>query len=157
MKLRGLRDEDFLQYKKPAMFVIFPFCTFKCDKENGTQVCQNFGLSKQPIIEIEPRKLVERYLLNPLTKALVIGGLEPIDSYSDLLDLIREFRKYTPDDVVIYTGYNADEIDDELACLAQFKNIIVKFGRFIPGQTPHLDALLGVELASDNQYAERIS
>lgn len=33
----------------------------------------------------------------------------------------------------------------------------LKFGRYIPNQTPHYDSILGVNLASDNQYAERIS
>ena len=36
-------------------------------------------------------------------------------------------------------------------------NIIVKFGRFIPN-SPHIyDTLLGVELASNNQYAKIIT
>jgi hypothetical protein len=33
-------------------------------------------------------------------------------------------------------------------------NIIVKFGRYRPNQEPHFDKVLGVELASDNQYAK---
>ena len=37
-----------------------------------------------------------------------------------------------------------------------FTNIIIKFGRYIPNQKPHYDEVLGVNLASDNQYAERI-
>lgn len=39
----------------------------------------------------------------------------------------------------------------------KWKNIIVKFGRFIPNQHPHYDEVLGINLASDNQYAEKIS
>jgi hypothetical protein len=41
--------------------------------------------------------------------------------------------------------------------LCQFSNIIIKFGRFRPGQEPHYDEVLGVKLASDNQYAKRVS
>ena len=41
--------------------------------------------------------------------------------------------------------------------LYDYKNIIIKYGRYIPNQTPHRDEVLGVNLASDNQYAERIS
>ena len=37
-----------------------------------------------------------------------------------------------------------------------FKNIIIKYGRYIPDQEPHYDEVLGVNLASDNQYAERL-
>ena len=58
---------------------------------------------------------------------------------------------------MIYTGYYPNEIADELAALRKFKNIIVKFGRYQPGQKSHYDEVLGVDLASDNQWAERIS
>ena len=44
IKIRGLVDEDFVNYKKPAMFIAFPYCTFKCDKECGYSVCQNSSL-----------------------------------------------------------------------------------------------------------------
>ena len=36
-------------------------------------------------------------------------------------------------------------------------NIIIKYGRFIPHQEKHFDEILGVYLASDNQYGKRIS
>ena len=35
-------------------------------------------------------------------------------------------------------------------------SIIIKFGRFIPNKPSRFDELLGVELASDNQYAMRL-
>ena len=38
-----------------------------------------------------------------------------------------------------------------------FKNIIIKFGRYIPNQQAHYDDILGVNLASNNQYAIKIS
>jgi hypothetical protein len=41
--------------------------------------------------------------------------------------------------------------------LSACPNIIIKYGRFIPNHQPHYDEILGVKLASDNQYAERIS
>ena len=41
--------------------------------------------------------------------------------------------------------------------LKQFPNIIIKFGRFIPNQQSHYDEVLGINLASDNQYAKKIS
>lgn len=61
------------------------------------------------------------------------------------------------DDVVIYTGYYPDEIKDALDVLKGFNNIIIKFGRYIPNRQSRYDEILGVTLASDNQYAERIS
>ena len=38
-----------------------------------------------------------------------------------------------------------------------FKNIIIKFGRYIPNRNNKYDEILGVTLASDNQFAEKIS
>lgn len=46
---------------------------------------------------------------------------------------------------------------DKFHVLSEYKNIVVKFGRYIPGQEKHYDEVLGVYLASDNQYAEKIS
>ena len=51
----------------------------------------------------------------------------------------------------------ADEILSKIEDLLKFSNIIIKFGRYIPGQKPHYDEILGVNLASDNQYAEVIT
>lgn len=53
--------------------------------------------------------IVQRYLSNPLTSAVVIGGLEPFDQKEELLHLIDEFRRYTEDTIVIYTGYTEEE------------------------------------------------
>lgn len=157
MRVKGLVPEDFIQYKKPSMFLICPFCSFKCDIENGTQICQNWSLAKAPIIEVETNKIIQQYLDNPITKAVVFGGLEPLDSFNEVLEFIQNLRQYCLDDVVIYTGYYADEIRDKLEILKNYPNIIVKFGRFIPNQKSRFDDVLGINLASDNQYAEQIS
>jgi hypothetical protein len=34
MEIKGLVDEDFVNYYKVGMFIIFPNCTFKCGKKN---------------------------------------------------------------------------------------------------------------------------
>lgn len=159
MIVKQIVDEDFINYKKPSMFIAFPKCTWKCEKECGMRVCQNNTLATSPNIEINAEKIVTRYLNNQLTRAVVFGGLEPIDSYTDLFELVHIIRnKYKcNDDIVIYTGYNHEEITKELNRIKPCGNIVVKFGRFIPGHNPHYDEVLGVMLASDNQYAVRIS
>ena len=136
------------------MFLIFPYCSFKCDKEFGNNICQNSALAKEPIIEIDIKKLVFRYIKNPLTYAIVCGGLEPFDSFEDLYTFICVLRAFSNDPIIIYTGYNKDEILNYLTRLKQIKNIIIKFGRYIPNAPHRYDEILGVELASDNQYAE---
>lgn len=156
MKLKGINDYDICNYKKPAMFLIFPYCSFKCDKECGVNVCQNSALAREPVIEIRVADIVHRYLDNPLTHAVVCGGLEPFDSAQDLTLFITYFRMHSKDPIIIYTGYKEEELIEQIKFLQNFDNIIVKFGRFIPN-SPHIyDAILGVELASDNQYAKHI-
>lgn len=156
MKLKGINDYDICNYKKPAMFLIFPHCSFKCDKECGVNVCQNSALAREPVIEIRVADIVHRYLDSPLTHAVVCGGLEPFDSAQDLTLFITYFRMHSKDPIIIYTGYKEEELTEQIKFLQNFDNIIVKFGRFIPN-SPHIyDAILGVELASDNQYAKRI-
>ena len=61
------------------------------------------------------------------------------------------------DDVIVYTGYYENEIQEYIQQLKQFKNIIVKFGRFISNDKSKYDNVLGVTLASHNQYAKQIS
>lgn len=156
MIIKGLIDEDFVNYKYSSMIISFPKCTFKCEKECGKQVCQNGTLVTSPDIEISEKEIVNRYLNNNLTHAIVMAGLEPFDTFLDLLSLIAEFRKKTNDNIIIFTGYFKSEIINEILILSQYKNIIIKFGRYIPGQEKHYDEILGVYLASDDQYAERI-
>lgn len=156
MVLKNLIDEDFNNYKKPSMLLGFPKCSFKCDRECGKQVCQNSALATAPNVEVNPMDIIRRYENNSLTQAVVIGGLEGFDSWVDLHNFIFLFRSVSDDDIVIYTGYTKCEIADKVKILKEFPNIIIKYGRYIPNQKPHYDEILGVDLASDNQYAERI-
>lgn len=157
MKLRGLIDEDFTQYKKPSLFIISPSCNFKCCIERGNNICQNMDVIKAPIVDISDEELIKRYLNNPITKSIVFGGLEPMDSFEEVYDFINTLRwDYNCfDDVVIYTGYTADEIIDQCMRLSKFTNVIVKFGRFIPGNRKRFDEVLGVELY-EPQYAVKL-
>ena len=157
MLVKGINDTDLINYKKISMFIAFPKCTYKCEKECGKRVCQNGALAKLPDVEVSIDHIIELYSKNILTHAIVCGGLEPMDSWEDLYELIKEIRKHTEDDIVIYTGYNYNEISDKILLLSDFKNIIIKFGRYIPDQEKHYDDILGVDLASDNQHARKIS
>ena len=157
MKVKGIIMEDFSNYKLPSMFIIFPTCDWKCDRECGKRVCQNGSLAKAPIKDIDADIIIEKYLNNPISKAVVFGGLEPIDSWLDLQLFVEKLRGVSQDDIVIYTGYYEEEIIDKINWLKNYENIVVKFGRFIPGHEKHFDEVLGVELASDNQHAEAIS
>jgi pyruvate-formate lyase-activating enzyme len=151
MNVKHVIDEDFVNYKEAAMLVAFTKCKWKCAG------CQNKALGEYQTIQIDPRQLVKRYMINPITSALVCGGLEPMDTFTDLYNLVFEFREKTDDPIIIYTGYTADELESELFKLKMFNNIIVKFGRYLPDLGSTFSPLLGVTLASKNQYAEKIS
>ena len=159
MRVKMIKDEDFVNYKKASMFIGTTTCTFKCCKEAGLscEVCQNYSWNKSPIIDYPDEKIVQRYLDNPITSAIVFGGLEPMDQWDELYQLISMFREKTDDDIVIYTGYNENECLEQIRSLSWTNNIYFKFGRYKPGQKPHFDEVLGVELASDNQYGKRIA
>jgi hypothetical protein len=173
MIVKEIRDEDFTSYKKPSMVIGFPSCTFKCERECGYKgMCQNLTLATAPDVEMGYEHIVDRYMNNPITKAIIMAGLEPFDSLSDLIDLIRYFRAKTNDDIIVYTGYTEEEIKNMqhtihyswgkqtysyLGEIAKYPNIIIKYGRYKPNEEPHYDAILGIKLASSNQYAVRIS
>lgn len=159
MKIRNLMDEDIVNYKKTSMFIATCYCDFKCCTELGLDICicQNSPIAQSKIIDMSNEKIVKRYMKNKLTHAIVFGGLEPFKQFDEMMELIKCFREQTEDDIVIFTGYNPSEISEEIEQLRKFKNIIVKFGRYMPGHEVHLDIVLGVNLASDNQYAMKIS
>ena len=156
MKIKNLIDEDFVNFKVPSMFISTTKCNFKCDKECGRVVCQNSALATAPIFDIEDKKIIKRYLDNDITEAIVIGGLEPFDTWEEMYSFIWKFRQLSSDTIVIYTGYYPSEIAEQLKKLFKFKNIIIKFGRFIPNDKTRYDQVLGVTLSSSNQFAQTI-
>lgn len=154
MRVKDVVAEDFCNYKLPSLFIASAFCDWKC----GAELCQNSGLAKSPTKDVSVDAIYELYQSNDITRAVVIAGLEPmiqIDEVAHLISTFRERGDLVP--FVIYTGYEPEEIPSELNMIKPFGNIIVKFGRYIPNQKPHFDALLGVNLASDNQRAIQIS
>ena len=159
MLVKDIVDESFQDYKKPAMFIASVMCDWKCCTEAACDksLCQNSKIAHQKSYQISNKTIVGRYISNPLTKAIVIGGLEPFLQTEELIDLIRAFREQTQDDIVIFTGYRLVEIAHDVERLTAYGNIIIKFGRFLPDSKKVYDNVLGVWLNSDNQYAERIS
>ena len=172
MKIINIIEEDFVNYKKPAMVILMPYCSGKCNIGHEKPVCHNYHLHESQLMEVSIETLGDRYLNNDITKAIVFQGLEPFDSEQDLLEFVRYLRidKECKDDIVIYTGYTKEEMEsgnygrtkEEFGnpCgyneLKKISNVIVKFGRFIPDRPHFFDPILGIELASDNQFAEVI-
>lgn len=156
MLVKNIVEEDFVNYKLPSMFIATCFCDWKCCREQNLDisVCQNSDISKQANCNIPNKDIFNRYISNPITKAIVIGGLEPFKQYDDVYNLIELFRSNDCyDTFVIYTGYDINEepVKSKLNEMQSLKNIILKTGRFIPNHKPHYDDVLGVNLISDNQ------
>lgn len=158
MIVKDIVDENFQDYKKTSMFICTTTCTGKCWKELGLNcsICQNQNIMQQPSYDIANEKIVDRYMNNNITKAIIIGGLEPFDQFEDMIEFIKTFRRRSSDDIVIYTGYNKSEIKTHIQELLPLSNIIIKYGRYIPNRSSIKDSVLGISLASDNQYAEKI-
>ena len=159
LNVKGIVDEDFVNYKVPSMTIMFPYCDFKCEVD-GSDYCHNSSLVNEPNIKISVNDIYRRYISNPISEAIVCQGLEPFDSWKELNGLLFHFRIHESclDTFVIYTGYNKDEIADKIEYLqTMYSNIIIKFGRFVPDNEKHFDSVIGVMLASDNQYGEKIS
>lgn len=158
--LRDVVVEDFCNYKLPSMFLISSYCDWKCCREANIDesVCQNHGLISGSVKQIPYKSLYQAYIDNNITKAIIIGGLEPFLQFEEILGLISYFREKGCMDVfVIYTGYYFSEIPEQIEKLRKMPNIIVKYGRYIPDKSSRYDEVLGITLASNNQYAEKIS
>ena len=154
MEIKGLTDTNFTDYKLPSLYIATPYCSFKCDKECGRAVCQNSALTHSITYNVSNAAIAKIYNDNPITKAIVFGGLEPLDS-ADLFETINELQAACEiQRVVIYTGYTEEEIQSQFPQLLSLHNLVIKYGRFIPDQKSHFDEVLGVTLASNNQYAK---
>lgn len=157
--VKDILYEVFGDYKKPSMLIGVCSCDWKCCKESKNDVCQNMQIAKQASVIIKIDKVINKYISNQLTEAIVFGGLEPFLQFNEIYSFIDAFRNdyCRHDDIVIYTGYYKNEIAKYVKQLKKFDNIIIKYGRFIPNKQSRYDDILGVTLASDNQYAEKIS
>lgn len=155
MILKGIITEDFVNYKKPSMTLMFPKCSFKC----GYDLCQNRELRNEKNIEVTSGEIIQAYISNPITEAIVMQGLEPMDSFDEVTEFIETLRENYNclDDVVIYSGYSETELKEQIDVLRNFKNIIIKFGRYKSNGVGYIDEILGVLLPSMNQYSKKIS
>ena len=160
MIVRNIIFEDYINYKEPSMYIACPRCNFKCCPEDN-KICQNYQLSKGKLIEIDNTDLVDRFLSNNITKAIIFAGLEPLNDLESVRDIENfisilrhaEMEKHT---VIIYTGFTEDEVNDKYPELVNdllYRPLIIKYGRFHNNDKPHIDPILGVKLISANQYA----
>lgn len=159
MRVKAIVCDDFVNYRKPSMFISTCFCDWKCCVDGGfdSSICQNNPMKDYPIQDFSNEELYSFYEKSMFSESIVFGGLEPIKQFDEIISFVEYFRTKSLDDIVIYTGYNEREVQKEILSLKKYKNIIIKFGRFVPNQQKHFDCVLGVSLVSDNQYGKVIS
>lgn len=163
MRVRKLLTERYQDYRLPCMYLAACFCDWKCCPDTP-YVCQNHPVAQMPVTDIPDDEILDRYEENPITEAIVIAGLEPLLQVREVVNLIRcASERGIRTTFVIYTGYTKKEVRfigffDALkaAGIGDGIGVIMKYGRYVQDQQPHFDEVLGVELASGNQYAEKI-
>lgn len=160
--------DNVTDYKKTSLFLVFPYCSGKCGEE-----CQNKDLRKKKIKEFNNKDIITLYQSLNTHNAVVCGGLEPLDSFEELKQLIEDFAKFSsikPVDFVIYTGYDnlikyyfdgryREVKEDFFDLLQAWKNyaepgseLIIKQGKYDTNhKIPWHSKLLGVDLATNNQ------
>lgn len=149
IKIHGIK-ETFNDYKKVGMYVAFPQCSLNCKN------CQNAHLREVEPLEVSLDYLVKIILDNDLIDSVILSGMNPMDSFDDVMSLIREVRNKSNIEIIIYTGMRESNLTNEIKKLKEFNNVIIKFGEYIPNSKEKFDEVLGINLASDNQYAKRI-
>lgn len=158
MRVRTIVSEDYTNYKLPSMFIGCISCDGKCCIEGGIprSTCINNNWRDSNIIDVDDDELIRSYMSNPITSAIVFGLLEPMLQPYEIERFIQKLREeyMCNDPVIIYTGYTENEVGIIIRDWARFGNIIAKYGRFVPNQDKHFDDVLGVDLASPNQYAK---
>ena len=152
--IKSVLSESFADYKKCSMLICGCTCTWKCREKSLPKFKISFITNYRSRCWKNCWRIYEKFTY---ICYCIPDGLEWFDQYLELLECVDAFREKTLDDIIIYTGYNKNEIEEKIILLKKYSNIIIKYGRFIPGQQPHFDEVLGVNLASDNQYAEKLS
>lgn len=150
--------EVFQDYKKSALLFCTCFCDWKCCIEAGISkdICQNHKIANQREVNLPFEKALNMVKFS-ITDSIIFGGLEPILQAEEVCSLIEYLRnKGITKDILIYTGYYIEEIEESV--LQRLKNchVILKCGRFKPDRPKKFDEILGITLASDNQYGVQL-
>jgi pyruvate-formate lyase-activating enzyme len=140
------------------MFIAAISCDWKCLRESNLplHICQNSHTSKMDTHSYDILDLIKRFNDNELSECIIFAGLEPLLQFEEIYEFIKIFRDTNNEDIIIYTGYYLDEVKDKIDQLRNFKNIIIKFGRYKPNSNKIFDDNLKIYLASDNQYSIRL-
>lgn len=159
VNLIDVKTDDTTDYGKTSLLLVTPKCSGKCGEK-----CQNYYLIKNSSPkQYSVSDIVNLYNSLDTHEAVVFAGLEPFDTFDETKAIVKAFLENNKRiDIVIYTGYNYQDIADKVDQLVSNvhsvgKTIIIKFGPYDPQNYPkswHSD-LLNIDLATSNQYVEK--
>ena len=170
MKIKGeidvvvlidVKTDNITDYKKTSLLLVFPYCSNKCKN------CQNILLQNcTTTLSVKPSDVLDLYQNLKTHNAIVMAGLEPFDSFDDVLSILSELNHLNKNtDIVIYTGYTKEEYKKQFESdlIKEYKsavernpgidfNLLVKVGRY-DEEYKHswYSEALGVNLATTNQ------
>lgn len=169
MELLDVKFGNIADYKKTSLYIAFPFCSGKCGNK-----CQNRVFWQQKdkrnndihLINYSEDEIVSYYNKLKTHESVVMGGLEPLDSLEDVINLCNKLLENDkPVDIIIYTGYTKEEfLKIEPKFYDVFKNlkpnatncIIFKLGRYDLSQdVEYFNYTLGAKLATSNQFTRK--
>lgn len=85
-------------------------CTHHC------KGCHNFtswNFNQGDVFDNETKDKLYDLISKPFIKGLTLTGGDPIDSYDDVLELVKDFKKtFTDKDIWLYTGYTIEQLNE---------------------------------------------
>lgn len=86
-------------------------CSHRCKGCHNPETW-NFDFGKDFNDDVKNRLF--EIVSKPYIKGLTLSGGDPLDSYDDVLNLVKEFRKHFGElkDIWLYTGYMLDDLLD---------------------------------------------
>jgi len=152
MKLKQILHETYGDYKECSMLLIADNCINKCE-----------GCHNQHLLQLESKifpdeEIIKRFVENPLSKAIIFGGLEPMDQAEEVEKFIfTAINMGIACPIIIYTSYNplsyVFRCSNVMEAIKQYLGkVIIKHGPYKKDLKPVFNEDLGVTLASSNQY-----
>lgn len=168
MKLFDVKTDDITDYKETSLLLCFPHCSGKCTGCHSQHLITKYQEHPEEIKNYPLISICKLYNQLDTHSAIVMAGLEPLDSLEDVLSVIQCITaicdKHTT--FVIYTGYNKQEytqkfekkIVDTLInfndIYSKLNDLVVKVGRYDKtdsSDSGYFNYTLGVKLATSNQ------
>lgn len=103
-------------------------CTHHC---KGCQNRQTWDFDRGKTFDNDIKEKLISILKLPYIKGLTLSGGDPLCSYVEVVELVKELKEILPDkDIWLYTGFTMDIIKKEMPSILKYIDVIVD-GEFI--------------------------